>query len=89
MSTTDDKKNTINDPYIFNCPHCNDIITVDKNQLNCKIFRHGAFRNNANNPIPPHTPKVECDRLFNNGLIFGCGKPFQFDGATVTICDYI
>ena len=40
-------------------------------------------------PIDPHTPKAECDRLFREGLIHGCGKPFKFDGVNLTICDYI
>lgn len=37
----------------------------------------------------PHTAKVECDRLVTLGLIWGCGKPFKFDGAHPTICGYI
>jgi hypothetical protein len=41
----------------------------------------------------PHASKNECDYLFSNGLIFGCGKPFKLikDGETIIIevCDYI
>ena len=40
-------------------------------------------------PVSPHTPKAECDRLACEGLIHGCGKPFKFDGKKVTICGYI
>ncbi len=77
------------DPYVFNCPHCDGTIVVLRNELNCQIFRHGVYKNNLNIAIPPHTSKVECDRLIDNELIFGCGKPFRFDGTTATICDYI
>lgn len=39
--------------------------------------------------ISPHAPKAECDRLVAAGLIYGCGKPFRFDGTTATVCDYV
>lgn len=74
--------------YQFRCPHCQAIIQVAYNQVNCKIFRCGVYKKN-NQPIPPHTSKKECDRLTNNNLINGCGKPFKFNGKNVTICDYI
>jgi hypothetical protein len=74
--------------YIFNCPHCNDTITVNCNELNCQIFRHGVFIATLE-PINPHTSRDECDTLFNSGTVYGCCKPFRFDGVNVTVCEYI
>jgi hypothetical protein len=82
------------DFYFFDCPHCYVGITVLKNQLNCKIFRCGEYRVDGpgykeGDPIPPHLPKVECDRLVAENLIKGCGKPFIFKGEYVEKCEYI
>ena len=78
--------------YEFTCPHCTGVILVHQNELNCRIFRHGEYIT-TNQPIPPHLPKEECDRLAENNLIRGCGKPFRVegDGDTITavVCDYI
>ena len=60
----------------FVCPHCDGVVLVPKGQLNCKIFRHGVYKKN-NKQIDPHLNKEECDRLFKEGLIYGCGKPFK------------
>ena len=66
-----------NEYVIIQCPHCKDYITVYLKEYNCKIFRHGVFK----------------DRLFNEKLIYGCGKPFRIVGEgkniKVEICDYI
>lgn len=74
--------------YIIICPHCKENIIVNKNEINCTIFRHGVIKSN-NQQMNPHTPKTECDRLFNENLIYGCGKPFKFNGTTLSKCDYI
>ena len=80
--------------YVFNCPHCDNLIQVEKNQVNCKIFRHGQYKNNGEQ-LPPHSPKQLCDELSASGAIHGCGKPFKLipdeQGiiTTVEICDYI
>ena len=80
--------------YIFKCPHCDQLIQVYKNEVNCKIFRHGYYKNNFEQ-IPPHSSKEVCDELVKKDLIFGCGKPFILNyGETgivenVDICDYI
>jgi hypothetical protein len=74
------------------CPHCHEYIVIE--ELNCCIFRHGTYKINGTQ-IDPHLPKTECDRLFNNKLIFGCGKPFRIikgennNILKVEICDYI
>ena len=80
------------DFYSFVCPHCQGIIIVQENELNCRIFRHGVFHNGE--PVPPHAPQAECERLIAENLIVGCGKPFQVvtqsDGSELAVvCDYI
>ena len=83
----------MDDNYIIvQCPHCKDYILVFKKELNCKIFRHGIFKDTMKQ-IDPHLKKDECDRLVTQNLIIGCGKPFQIiedNGSFKTIiCDYI
>ena len=72
------------------CPHCQQLIEILA--INCAIFRCGIYRANGEQ-IPPHLPKEECDRLFAEGAIYGCGKPFrlQYDGDVLisVVCDYI
>lgn len=74
--------------YLITCPHCQGIIQIYKHEIQCKVFRHGIYKHNGNQ-MNPHTPKEECDKVFHNQEIYGCGKPFRFDGKHVTICDYI
>lgn len=81
--------------YEFTCPHCKGEIIVEKNQLHCRIFRHGVYRVNMQQ-INPHTPKHECDRLVQSDQIIGCGKPFRVINSpnnpnekVAVICDYI
>ena len=80
--------------YLFNCPHCDNLIQVEKNQTNCKIFRHGQFKSTGEQ-LPPHSSKQLCDQVAASGSIHGCGKPFRLvpddNGiiTTVEICDYI
>lgn len=74
--------------HLIQCPHCKGYIHVAHNEINCQIFRHGVYKANWD-PIPPHTNKMECDKLFNDGLIYGCSRPFRFDGQNVNKCDYI
>ena len=77
---------------VFDCPHCHDFIVVRLSELNCKIFRHGVYKATLQQ-IDPHMPKSQCDALFENELIFGCGKPFQIvierDIFFVDTCEYI
>jgi hypothetical protein len=85
--------------YTFECPHCQLIIAVERNAVNCSIFRHGYyFVKNGNNiqltsQVNPHASKEECDILSNSGKIYGCGKPFRMvlknNVYTVEKCDYI
>jgi hypothetical protein len=68
------------------CPHCDAIVEIL--ELNCKIFRHGIYKNN-NQQINPHASKEECDSLVVNDLIYGCGKPFRVENNVAIVCEYI
>jgi len=79
--------------YSLECPHCSHNIIVYKNELHCKIFRHGVFKRTGEQ-INPHLSKQMCERLLAMDLIYGCGKPFQVDldfsnNIYASICDYI
>jgi len=67
---------------LIECPHCG--IGIQVLALNCRVFRCGVYKNSGKNSskffqkqIKPHLKKVECDRLVEQGLIYGCGKPFK------------
>ena len=74
--------------YRIKCPWCEGIVEVEANQINCKIFRHGIYKQTGQQ-INQHLPKTECDRLAGEKLIWGCGKPFHFNGEEVKVCGYI
>lgn len=72
---------------VVSCPHCAGSVEIV--ELNCRIFRHGVVKATGQQ-MSPHAPKEECDRLADQQLIFGCGKPFQLDAANhAQVCDYI
>jgi hypothetical protein len=75
---------------IVTCPHCKEYVEIL--ELNCRIFRHGIYKNN-NQQMNPHASKEECEYLIDNNLIYGCGKPFMIEMIDNTynpfICDYI
>jgi len=80
---------------IFTCPHCNLLGVVLEKDINCAIFRHGAYIVNSQ-PIDPHAPKEVCDQLVADGLIHGCGKPFKLvrtgengNAWSAEVCDYL
>ena len=78
------------DNNIIICPHCKDFIIIEK--INCGIFRHGIFKQTGKQ-IKPHLDKITCKQLFDNNMIYGCGKPFKIitkNNVMVSIvCDYI
>ena len=80
----------IESSYLFDCPHCNGTIEVKKNEINCCIFRHGIFKSTGQ-PVNPHMPKAQCERLVINDIVYGCCKPFQFfpNEKMIKPCDYI
>lgn len=73
-----------------NCPHCD--LLVEIVEMNCKIFRCGVYRTDFVQ-IPQHLSKEECEKLIENRLIWGCGKPFtlvKINGEWCAVaCDYI
>ena len=79
--------------YFFECPYCGGGVQVLKNQVACKIFRHGSYKQPNNPPIPPHLPKDQCDELVRDNKVNGCAKPFLFvfntEGNYVEKCGYI
>ena len=85
------------DYIIVMCPNCFNYIQILKKDFNCKIFRHGIFKD-SNKQIDPHLSKKECDELIKNDKIYGCGKPFMLkeeidEKGTINYfaikCDYI
>lgn len=77
------------DNYILvNCPHCQDAIFIFKSEINCAIFRHGVLKDTFQQ-INPHASEDECNYLYNNKMILGCGKPFRIINNIAVVCDYI
>lgn len=72
--------------FVVICPHCHEDVIIE--EINCAIFRHGIFKHNYEQ-IPPHSPKELCDQWVEQGLIYGCGKPFRLEGQIAVECDYI
>jgi hypothetical protein len=76
---------------LVTCPHC--IQCIEIVELNCRIFRCGIFKNTYKQ-VDPHLCEAECKRLFESGLIYGCGKPFYIQDSSgnelvAVKCDYI
>jgi len=80
------------DFYFFICPHCKGDIVVEKNELNCRIFRHAIYKNNYNQ-VDPHLPYNKCKELLENDQVIGCCKPFRIvlknNKLFAEVCDYI
>jgi hypothetical protein len=83
--------------YYLECPHCNGLIEIHENEINCAIFRHGIYKDSGLQ-MNPHESKEICESVFANALIIGCGKPFRFVKnslnsedlkVSLEICDYI
>ena len=85
MYITHDKET---DFFYFNCPHCDLMCQIPRNEIRCTIFRHAVFKENMEF-VPPHAPQKVCEEWIKNGKVWGCGKPFKFDGVNLSICDYI
>lgn len=80
--------NDFDKAYYFECPHCNLMCQVDVHEVRCKIFRHAVFKSNMDF-VRPHATKEECDSWIANDLVWGCGKPFRFEGEKAVKCGYI
>jgi len=83
--------------HVFTCLHCQQPFIIHGNDFNCRILRHGVFKENLQ-PIPPHATKDECEALLRAGTIYGCAGPLQIVATSATptpndyqliICDYI
>jgi hypothetical protein len=74
------------------CPHCKQLVYLPIADFNCKIYRHGVYKDLLKQ-IDPHMKKEECDRLAKEGKIYGCGKPFKITIINgkhkIDVCDYI
>jgi len=86
-----------NKEHIFICLHCGENFVINENDFNCRILRHAVYKNTLRE-INPHTSKDECERLLNEGLVYGCAKPLRIkekinnNGSysyELEICDYI
>ena len=76
------------DIFYFVCPHCKVMCQVPRNEIRCTIFRHAVFKKDMSF-VPPHASKCECERWLKEDLVYGCTKPFKFDGNNILKCDYI
>ena len=76
------------DTFYFECPHCSLLCQVPRGEIRCTVFRHAVFKKNSKF-VDPHASKEKCEEWLRNNLVYGCAKPFKFDGNTVEICDYI
>ena len=85
MTVIHDKESDI---FYFACPHCELLCQVPRTEIRCTIFRHAVFKKDMTF-VPPHAPKEECEMWLKKNLVWGCTKPFKFDGRTVEKCSYI
>ena len=89
--TPDVNKITLdNNYYVYKCPHCGIQCITAINEVNCKIFRCGIFKETYNQ-INPHAPKPECDAYVLQNRIYGCAKPYIIDINNMLVfpCDYV
>lgn len=72
------------------CPHCDGVVIIHVNEMNCRIFRHAVYKSSGNQ-VSPHAPKIECDSLRQNDQVHGCCRPFCLNSVTneAEVCDYI
>ena len=80
--------NFIDNFYYFNCPHCDIMCQVHKTDIRCTIFRHAVYKKDSSF-VNPHASREECEKWIKSGEIYGCAKPFIFDGKNVKKCGYI
>ena len=73
--------------YYFLCPWCEMMTSVHNTEIRCTIFRHANFKDFSF--VPPHASEDVCKSWLKDGIVWGCTKPFIFDGKTVKKCDYI
>lgn len=76
--------------YYFRCPYasCRLLVQVPQDWVRCTIFRCGVFKHNGDS-IDPHSSREICAELVRRQTIWGCGRPFRFNGDHVELCGYI
>jgi len=74
------------EPNMNICPWCSQSIWIE--EVRCGIFRCGIIKETFQQ-VDPHLPKEGCDRLVQEGKIYGCGKPFQYINGELRKCDYL
>ena len=92
--TKQTKYNIIQDILEGPCPHCHAIVQIEKQNINCGIFRH-AFDINTGQQINPHASKEECSMLmlksidlYKFKLAFLIRQFFNTDTIVSLIIDY-
>lgn len=77
---------------IFQCPHCDELIIIMKDDLNCCIFRHAVYKDSFFQ-VDPHLSEQLCNYLRRSELVFGCAKPFRIiqigHEYDAVVCAYI
>ena len=76
------------DMFYVTCPHCALYCQIPSAEINCKIFRHAVMKSTMAF-VDPHASKEVCDKWVEDGVVWGCGRPFWFDGVTIEACGYI
>ena len=66
--------NPAEQPFIVSCPHCGMYIEILS--IACGIFRCGQYKINGQQ-LDPHYSEQRCIFVVENGMIYGCGKPFK------------
>lgn len=57
-----------------NCPYCDGKVEIL--ELNCRIFRHGIFKETGRQ-IGQHLKEDFVNKLLNENKIWGCGLQFK------------
>jgi hypothetical protein len=76
------------DTFYFACPHCGQMCQVPRDLIRCTIFRHAVYKKDMKF-VDPHASQQECERWIREDIVYGCAKPFRFDGVKVEKCGYI
>jgi hypothetical protein len=71
---------------LVECPHCD--VWIEILEVNCAIFRCGILKDTGEQ-INPHLPKKECDDLKKEDKIWGCSRPFKYEGGKAVVCEYL
>ena len=76
------------DTFYVRCPHCGLLCQIPRSEIKCTIFRHAVFKATMEF-VDPHASKERCDKWVHDGVVWGCGRPFIFDGTKVEPCGYV